>query len=323
MRDAIIHVGHGKTGTSYIQSVLSNNIPALKAWGIDYPDHNSLSAAREGRITSGNGPQVLQEDFEFKNDTTTLLSGETLFHSLTAEGLLEKLILDKVDSLHVVCYTRDVLEMRISEWGQAVKRGGSTESLSERLMNTSDPHHARLLWWIKNSKNFGFKITIRNYSRRKDNICNDFLGVVLGDDISLNEIALPKNKIVNRSMNVLEYEVLRIVNTYDQKLAQTLSDSLVNELPDLPSSSPKINADTFETLMAQYDPIIRSINNHLPQEDHIEFGVWGKFVTSNVGDQSFTQRQLKIMSNVLAKEAPMKKRPVQSGPPYARHRSSD
>ena len=55
MKNVIIHVGHGKTGSSFLQSVFAMNYQKMKEVGICYPEHTSNKIAIEGKITNGNG----------------------------------------------------------------------------------------------------------------------------------------------------------------------------------------------------------------------------------------------------------------------------
>ena len=55
MKEIILHIGHGKTGTSYLQSCLALNRQKLLDIGIDYPEFKTFEKAKRGEISSGNG----------------------------------------------------------------------------------------------------------------------------------------------------------------------------------------------------------------------------------------------------------------------------
>ena len=63
MKKLIIHIGHGKTGSSYLQSVFALNKDMLKKEGFDYPDHKDSKVAEIGYISAGNGDLLLENDF--------------------------------------------------------------------------------------------------------------------------------------------------------------------------------------------------------------------------------------------------------------------
>jgi transposase InsO family protein len=50
----ILHIGHGKTGSSYIQSSLALTAGRLREAGIEYPELRPFTRAKQGRISSGN-----------------------------------------------------------------------------------------------------------------------------------------------------------------------------------------------------------------------------------------------------------------------------
>ena len=59
MNKLILHVGHGKTGSSYIQSFLALNKNMLKNNGFIYPEPNDIQKAIIGHVTSGNGHKFI------------------------------------------------------------------------------------------------------------------------------------------------------------------------------------------------------------------------------------------------------------------------
>lgn len=264
----VLHIGHGKTGTSFLQSLLSLNTENLKNNGINYPEHSSLNAARQGRISSGNGSLILNKDFKLDPNLTTLLSNENLFHDLAIGDNLNRLVLDRNCQLEVICYTRNVFEMLISTWGQMVKRGGYTKNFEEYLSN-QDPHHQKLLWWLDASDKHGFKLTIRNYSNYKTTISDRFFRDIFGND-GVNFIPVkPPNEIVNRSLTLTEYEIQRLCNLYLANSSQFISDVLVNELPLIKAENPRISRERYEIISKRMAPIIARLNERISSTEAV------------------------------------------------------
>jgi hypothetical protein len=264
----VLHIGHGKTGTSFLQSLLSLNTETLKSNGIHYPEHPSLNAARQGRISSGNGSLILTKDFELDPNLTTLLSNENLFHDLAIDDNLNRLVLDRNCHLEVICYTRNVFEMLISTWGQMVKRGGYTKSFEEYL-SSRDPHHQKLLWWLDAADKYGFKLTIRNYSNYKTTIADRFFRDIFGnDDVSFIPVK-PLNEIVNRSLTLTEYEIQRMSNLYIANSSQFISDVLVNELPLIKAENPRISRELYESISNRMAPIIARLNERIHSSEAV------------------------------------------------------
>lgn len=265
----IIHIGHGKTGTSFIQSVLSLNIENLRNNGVIYPDHPSFMSARNGNISSGNGDLIMNRLFEIDSNISTLLSNESLFHYLAVDNNLARLVLSRDCNLEIICYTRNVVEMICSTWGQMIKRGGYTKSIEEYITENRDPHYPRILWWLNAAENFEFKIKIRNYSNHKSNIDEIFLYDVF-DGTSVNFlINKPKNVVINRSLTLAEYEIQRVCNEFSSKSSSFISDVLVNSLPLIKAEKPFISMDTYDFLVDRMSLIIERINNRIPRDESI------------------------------------------------------
>ncbi|MDA0939125.1 MAG: hypothetical protein O3C05_02410 [Proteobacteria bacterium] len=276
MRHLILHIGHGKTGTSFIQTVLSINACELKKLNIHYPNHTSFSSAKKGYITSGN-MEVLSKDarINFGEFDNLMFSSENLFFNLLIRDNFEKKILSNCDKLSVILYTRNVMEMLISAWGQAVKRAGETQSLNEFLVASADMHHSKVLKWIELSKEFNFDLYIKNYSLHKRDIFSSFYSTLCEitkiKASSFGQFTMPENDQVNRSMTLAEYTLLQCANKIDKRFGSMLSDALVNNIPNLLSEEPTINKNIRDELSDKYEPLIEEINRHIDPSEAIIF----------------------------------------------------
>ena len=75
MRTLYLHIGHSKTGSSFLQASFANSIEAMAEHGIDYP--GAPNAAAEGwKISSGNGQALMTEPAK-----NIKVSGERVFFS--------------------------------------------------------------------------------------------------------------------------------------------------------------------------------------------------------------------------------------------------
>ena len=63
MRRLYLHIGHSKTGSSFLQASFANSVAALAEQGIGYPlaARHVTEAAEGWRISSGNGGLLLRE----------------------------------------------------------------------------------------------------------------------------------------------------------------------------------------------------------------------------------------------------------------------
>ena len=85
MQNLILHIGHPKTGSSYIQSFLALNENELKQ-GLFYPLSKNNIEAKKGFVTNGNGNNFLNSNdrliYKFRNNYSTLYSDECFFYRL-------------------------------------------------------------------------------------------------------------------------------------------------------------------------------------------------------------------------------------------------
>ena len=119
-----LHIGHGKTGTSAVQSALAIASDDLSRQGISYPIQQSLrDRASRLEITSGNWEptseasltdQLLSITNNNQDDAAIILSSESLF------WLIPDLIHDKNNwenyiDIHIILAVREIEEMLSSE----------------------------------------------------------------------------------------------------------------------------------------------------------------------------------------------------------------
>ena len=274
MRNLVLHIGHGKTGTSYIQSVLAMNTTRLLDLNIKYPSHISLNEAKRGKVTSGNGLLILDEEIYDIDNHAILLSGEHLFHRLLENDNLKKSVIRKFENTTVILYTRNVYDMNLSLWGQHVKRHGMTSSLNKYMKNHSDVHFSKVLQWIKMSLDYKIDLKIFNYSNHSQDIIDHFFSVI-AETLNLRssqfeKFKLPAQSFVNRSLSYFEYKLIRILNSISPVKGRKTSDFLVNQLPFIPSYSPKISAETRILLEDKYGKLVEDINYYLNDSELIK-----------------------------------------------------
>lgn len=306
MKEAILHIGHGKTGTSFIQSILSLNIKKLDEAGIYYPYDTNFSSAKLGKISSGNGSLLDDHSFTFSSSKKTLISGENLFFKLWPDKVLIEAVLSKVDNLRVLLYSRNIMEMLASTWGQFVKRSGETRSFEHFVLENNDHHHSTVLTWIDLSKRYNFELIIRNYSHHKFEIFNDFINLVIErtekKDETFSDFLQPPIQTVNRSMTDFEYALLRIFNSVDTKLSHKIADALVELAPNVQSDLPQLSTETFITLKEKYKPVLDQINTYLPKSEHLSFGEKSQFVEKEESKTLLGNVQKQIITEALAQK---------------------
>jgi hypothetical protein len=277
-----LHIGHGKTGSSAVQSALALAKDSLLSLGIYYPIDSSVqSKASKFGITSGNWSHIPEQSLgrELTNllkstthNSSLLLSSEHLFwhmDSLFNDGNID---LDRIN-LHVILAVRDLEEMLSSEYQQLVKRHGETRPFELFLHSRGfvSSHHRRASQLLKALSHHGIKTTVINYSKRKSRIAEDVFEVIGAKD------AYPSSKmegvVINRSLTRKELQILKLINTiYFEKypaIGVRISDALIKAFPNFYPQKLRLSVESKEKLYKLNLPYIESINLHLPKEDFL------------------------------------------------------
>ena len=319
MKQLIIHIGHAKTGTSYIQSLLAKNHSFLKKIGYQYPVNQNPANLEKGLISSGNGHILLNSNFALENDT--IFSSELLFYSLSNEKTLENKVLNHNSELTIILYTRNVFEMICSLWGQLVKRNGFTDDINtfmlnlDKGLNNSDnksdakSYYENILFWIKASKKYKFKLILRNYSDHKKDLMEDFLTCILNDKMELIkkefDFKLPYYN-VNRSLTESEYFLQQEFNKHLKNSSNFISDILVEKLPNVKSEIPYINLLAYNNVKNDFNKIVYQINKQIGSNKFLKIETY-KYLKSisnkkKLDTLSFTSKQIEILVKSISGE---------------------
>ena len=271
MKRLIAHIGHGKTGSSFLQSVFALNADRMTELGIFYPEDPSHALAKSGFITSGNG-RLLLETSEF--DTThqdILVSSEELFRELLKKQVYVA-ELSRLYDLEVIIYLRDVIEHHVSEWVQGIKRGGITEDLDTYLLTHEYDVLDLVLKWIDLSNKVGFKLILKNYTKCKNDLAQDFFNDVIKAPNLVEKLTLPDNK-VNRGLSVIELEIQRVFNAaFGKQSSLYVSDFLCNTFPDVKVYKPVLREHTYDKILSEHRASVDAINSVLDDSIHLEIG---------------------------------------------------
>ncbi|MAC80880.1 MAG: hypothetical protein CML66_22785 [Rhodobacteraceae bacterium] len=250
-----IHVGAGKTGSTYLQAVMATARQRLAELGIDYPmDPGTERMAVAGRVTSGNLspaaplPETLARYPGAETSPRLLFSNETLHLTMTrpdlpvAASIREALPEARIE---VLCYIRDPLDHAVSSYGQVVKRNGYVGDCAAYLRGYNMPD--RLLLLDDVVREMDGRLSIVNYSRHRDDLLATFetwLGLAPG---TLPEPVLPE---INRSLTRAELELQRAFNEHmGASSAAIISDALCERLPDVRSETPPLARDDLAAFL--------------------------------------------------------------------------
>ena len=277
-----LHIGHGKTGTSAIQSAFAIAQEDLLKNGIEYPIQNTdREKASQFAITSGNwnhnpkeslAQELIRRSRERNNNNSILLSSESLFWRL--DDLFEDGMQELKDlNLHILLAVREIEEMLSSEYQQRVKRHGEKRPFEQFLRSRHfiSSHHKRASEIITLLKQNKIKTTIINYSKHKNNIIELIFETLHAEE------AYPRDTVngvvVNRGLSHKELAIITLINalfhTKFPWISTRLSDALVKELPTVQSQKCRLSEDSKIKLYEVNNDYIRNINDSLDPNEHL------------------------------------------------------
>ena len=170
IKKIFIHIGPHKTGTSYIQYWLTNQVEFMRSKGFLYPKH---SVEKFNKLSSGNFDSVfsksdddqiitqnadkLQTEFVNSNYSTLLLSSEKFVMPLCLNQLV-----DIFSDAKFIYYLRDPLDLVYSMYNQKTKREGFLDSFSKntaiKLIQANCIEQIQYLLKIVKQNNLIFRI---------------------------------------------------------------------------------------------------------------------------------------------------------------------
>ena len=277
-----LHIGHGKTGTSAIQSALAIASEDLSKQGINYPIQQSLrDRASRLQITSGNWEpkpessltdQLIEIAKNNQGNSKIILSSESLF------WLVPELIQNKGNwvnniDLHIILAVREIEEMLSSEYQQRVKRHGDAMPLEQflRARHFVSSHHAKAAEIIELMNQSNITYTIINYSKHKQNISKLIFEFIGAEDLYPTEQM--SGAIINRSLSRKELEILITINAlYFSRfpwISTKISDVLINKQPKLQAQQCKMSQEHLQKVYEVNNDHLQVINASLKETEQL------------------------------------------------------
>lgn len=305
-----LHVGMGKTGTSAIQSALAIYASDMAEQGILYPEHDSLSHAATGGITSGNLTLFLTgNDSWFTEQITKRVLSEPEYSSFVFSN---ELMLDRVDDLlegigqnHkdfdfvVIVGVRDPIGQNVSLYHQYVKRSGLSTDINSWLSESKPRGFAIVAQILEASKAGHFDCVLLNYSYFGRQIVAEFLNTV-----GYSEPHPPltqSERTVNRSLTKVELDLILELNSlFPPIIGDVVSTALIEKIPDLPPFVPKVRAEVWSAYLEQRALNLQVINDSLTAHKlNLSQGDTQKSVGSTT-QGALTERQQQIARDAIA-----------------------
>ena len=281
-----LHIGHGKTGSSFLQSWLACNAEALCTHaGLIYPqrlpgqEHPLDGRAQLGQFSQGNG-FVLDQLLQWRTSPQRqrrwlrrLANGERHGLVFSFEGWAKRfsaLLPDLqalmacwgLEQVELLLLVRDPLEHACSAYSQMVKRHGYCGSLDDWL--ASYRFTQRLLESLDAIAAAGpqVRLTAAHYGRARNELLPLLQGWLALDPSQPWQ--QPAQVRVNRSLSLEELRLMRLLNRQIGDAAARVGEHLVDRLPGEAAARLQPSPQAVEAFQARWQQPVMLINQRLP-----------------------------------------------------------
>ena len=281
-----LHVGHGKTGSSFLQSWWALNRSEL--WQVArllYPVGGADQRARAGAFSMGNGV-LLDRALQASDRPRQLrrlwaellrqvpLSATDAPHGLVfsaerwarvlpqqLEGLQRVADAGGVEQIRIWLLVRDPLDHALSVYGQMVKRHGFTGSLDDWLEIYDFPQ--ALLSCLKAFQSCPDRIAlcVDHYGHQRRQLLKRMQAwLQLPGEAPWQA---PVQSRVNRSLSADELLLMRWLNRRYGDRAAPVGEELVDRLPNLAPARLQPSAVALQRFLQRWSPVVDQINSLL------------------------------------------------------------
>ena len=288
-----LHVGHGKTGSSFLQSWWALNRSEL--WQVSrlhYPAGAADQRARAGAFSMGNGAlldQALQasdrprQQRRFWSDLLrpmlrsggaapkgVLFSAERWTRLLPTqlEALLRLADAGGVEQIQIWLLVRDPLDHALSVYGQMVKRHGFTGSLDDWLAIYDFPQALLHALNAFQSRPDRIALKVDHYGHKRGQLLERMqVWLQLPGEAAWQ---LPVQSAVNRSLNTDELLLMRWLNRRYGDRAAPVGEALVDRLPSLSPAQLQPTSAAAQAFVQRWSGVVAQINPLLPQSAQLQ-----------------------------------------------------
>ncbi len=295
-----IHVGHSKTGSSFIQSSFATHAELLQAQGVFYP----LSPGEAGGsgITSGNGSLVSGNlPLPPKGTKSYVLSSEKFFQSILGGTDTRDKIKAAVEhvgagGLTFILFTRDPIDHAESAYQQQIKRGGDTIGVDSFFESYNMPRLVPRFFEAVSEFDKANVIAF-NYSKHSTEALDCVLKAVGAE---LPHRLFDRSSRVNRSMTFAELELQRSLNRFLGRRGSFLSDSLCNGLPTVKSDKVLPSEAVQRQMLERLAPALNEVDSLLPVSE-----AYGRGIRTPLARETsiaFSREQLETIAQTLGEK---------------------
>lgn len=308
-----LHIGHSKTGTSWIQAALRENTTALAGVGLAYPIVDDVGGEEGAEIGQGNGLALATAPVELLEaglrmidraacPAGVVLSSEEFFPRLTMyddpAALPRAAEAAGFERVEILCFIRNPVGHAASLWQQFLKRGGGSASIEVFFERYSLPERVAL--FLDRFKPLdGVRITCLNYDRHR----HDML-VPLCAWLGLPGAALgrPQASTINRGMTRAELALQAALNRRVGRVGRILSDALCVGLPDLPPDRYFPDPARQRAMYDRLAPTLARVDAHLPEAERYRPDIRPGSETDSDAALSFSPEQIELIGDALGGE---------------------
>ncbi|MCY4431403.1 MAG: hypothetical protein OXC11_13560 [Rhodospirillales bacterium] len=278
-----LHVGHSKTGTSWLQAALRENAAELTGSGLAYPILDGVGDEHGAEIGQGNGlalatapPEAVETGLRAIKDradgtTGLVLSSEEFFPRLAMyedpAALPRAALAAGFERVELLLFIRNPVGHAASLWQQYLKTGGGSAPIEAFFEKYSVPELvASFLDGFMPLD--GVALTCLNYDRHRHDLLAP-LGTWLG--VTGTRLTPPSAETINRGMTRAELVLQAALNRKIGKAGRILSDALCAGLPDLPPDRVLPDAACQGAMCDRLAPTLARVNARLPEAERYGF----------------------------------------------------
>lgn len=276
MKTVYIHIGLGKTGTSFLQSTFAYNRSNYLMRALSYPDlQNDHSVAISGATTCGNALSIAAHQvpaLSYLNNSISpaeLLTrlDDTHDHLLSSEWLSGcsstflqalKQILSERFGVQFLAAVRDPSEHIVSVYQEGLKtamyRLPIENYIDDLIVGTRRLFH--LILDLKHS------IHLVNYDFNRNHLIDKFDAIIFGELVS----KAPPFQTVNPSPDAYQTLILQLANSLGLS-DQSSTRSYIAKNEGNPRPKYQLPGQIADKIYRELDSEIREINNLLPEKE--------------------------------------------------------
>lgn len=312
MSRLLLHIGHSKTGTSFLQALLRNNRSLLTRYGYDYPSPSWQVSEEEGaEVGQGNGlvaaqsPGAMQALLKGhpRPDQGLILSSEEFFPQLATASDSERLVRLALEAdyeeVSILLAIRDPVSHAASLWMQYVKRAGGTAPLERFFEHYSVPKLVlQFLDMYSGQPNVSIKLL--NYSRHRTHLVEGLAGWL---GIAAQDFVAPDAQTINRGLTSAETALQLALNAEIGRRGRILSDALCSALPDVTTHAAYPAKCVQVAMLKRLAPTLERVNLILEMNERYQDTLHEPTTPLlHTEINSLSEYQLRVVGSVLGQE---------------------